>query len=87
MSTIYHCCKKGKDVNKTLSIIHEAATEKEAIAWLEQKGGGVYRNILHNFSFYVEPKLRRKQTNRCLGKTWEQIAQMQGGYKTLDVTR
>ena len=53
MTTIYECCKQDNDVNKTLLLIHNAKTEKEAINWLEQNGGGIYRNILHGFQFYV----------------------------------
>ena len=55
MSTVYQCCKQGKDVNKTLTVIHCADTEREAIEWLEKNDGGIYRNILHNFQFYVAP--------------------------------
>jgi len=61
MATIYKCCKQGKDVNKTLQVIHEAATEELAIEWLEKNGGGIYKNILHNFQFYVEPKNHLKE--------------------------
>ena len=53
--TIYHCCQQGKDVNKTLSVVHYADTEALAIKWLEQHGGGIYRNSLHNFQFRVDP--------------------------------
>ena len=56
MATIYKCCKQGKDVNKTLIVVYEAKTEIEAIEWLENNGGGVYKNTLHNFQFYVEGK-------------------------------
>lgn len=54
--TIYQCCQKGKDVNQSLSITHYADTEKEAITFLENNGGGVYRNTLHNFQFTVHPE-------------------------------
>ena len=30
----------------------------ETIKWLEENGGGIYRNILHNVEFYVS---RRKK--------------------------
>ena len=56
MSTIYTCCKEGKDVNKTLKVVHYASTEELAMKWLENNGGGIYRNILHNFQLYVSPK-------------------------------
>jgi len=52
--TIYQCCKCGKDVNKTLSVVHCADTEAEALKWLEDNGGGVYRNILHRIKFEVK---------------------------------
>jgi len=53
--TIYQCCHKGKDVKQSLSIIKWADTEKEAIDYLENNGGGVYCNTLHNFQFFVAP--------------------------------
>ena len=31
--------------------------------------------------------LRQEQTNDCLGKSWAQIAMMQGGLETLDITK
>lgn len=54
--TIYQCCKCGNDVNKALQPVHYAKTEKEAIQWLEKNGGGVYKNLLHNFQFHVHSK-------------------------------
>lgn len=33
------------------------------------------------------PEINRQSSNDCLGKSWEQIAQMQGGRNTLDITR
>lgn len=50
MSTIYECCKIRSDVNNTPYPVHYAKTEYEAIKWLEDNGGGVYRNLLHKFS-------------------------------------
>jgi hypothetical protein len=55
MSTIYECCKQGKDVNKTQQEVHCEPTEALAIEWLEKNGGGIYKNVLHNFEFYVAP--------------------------------
>ena len=57
MSTIYECYKNGKDVNKSLQLVHHAQTEALAIEWLEKNGGGNYKNVLHNFQFYVTPKV------------------------------
>jgi len=56
MKTIYQCCQKGKDVNKTLSVVKYAKTEEEAIEYLENNGGGIYHNTLHNFKMEVESK-------------------------------
>jgi len=58
MNTIYECCKAGKDVNKTLKVVHNANTELNAIDWLEKNGGGVYRNALHKFQFTVKGKTK-----------------------------
>lgn len=52
--TIYECCKRLTDVNKTLKVAHCSDTEAEAIRWLEEHGGGVYRNALHRFEMEVE---------------------------------
>jgi hypothetical protein len=57
MSTVYHCCKRLKDVNGTLDVVHYANSEKEAVEWLENNGGGVYKNTLHNFEMNVAPLL------------------------------
>jgi hypothetical protein len=53
MDTIYQCCKQGKDVNETPQKVHCEPTQALAIEWLKKNGGGIYRNILHNFQFYV----------------------------------
>lgn len=55
MSTIYECCKHHKDVNAMLYVVHYAKTEMEAIVWLQQNGGGVYRNTLHRFEMNIFP--------------------------------
>ena len=39
-------------------ILKEFPTQTETIKWLEENGGGIYRNILHNVEFYVS---RRKK--------------------------
>lgn len=56
-STVFQCCQRGKDVNKTLSIVHCAQSERLAIDWLQRHGGGVYRNTLHNFQTNVEERV------------------------------
>ncbi len=55
MGTIYQCCRKGKDVENTPLPVHCEPTQVEAIKWLEENGGGIYRNILHNIQFTVNP--------------------------------
>jgi hypothetical protein len=40
-------------------IVHEASTQSEALSWLENNGGGIYRNILHNFDCIVKPKTKK----------------------------
>ena len=39
------------------TIIKEFPTELEAIKWLENNDGGIYRNILHNFDCKIEKKV------------------------------
>ena len=51
---IYQAIKEDKrftPVKKT--VIKEFPTEKETISWLEKNGGGIYRNILHNFDCLI----------------------------------
>ena len=60
MGTIYQCLTV--DVRYTPpkhTLVHEAETESEAMLWLEQNGGGIYRNILHNFDVTIQPKKAR----------------------------
>jgi len=56
MDTIYQCCKQGKDVNETPQKVHCEPTQALAIEWLKKNGGGIYRNVLHNFQYYVGPE-------------------------------
>jgi hypothetical protein len=61
MSTIYECVKPDKRYTPTvMNTIHYAATQKEAIEWLENNGGGIYRNKLHNFQYEVKPNEKCK---------------------------
>lgn len=57
MTTVYHCKqpKDGKYIPPQYDIVHQADTEAEAIEWLEDNGGGVYENVLHNFTMNVKP--------------------------------
>ena len=56
METLYECLKEGKDVNQTTSVVHFAESHNDAVTWLENNGGGVYRNALHRFQFRVSAK-------------------------------
>jgi hypothetical protein len=56
--TIYECCKRGEDVNQTPFVIGYADTQREAIEYLENNGGGIYRNALHRFRIYINPKVK-----------------------------
>ena len=57
MGTVYQCIKPDTRYKPTwMKVIHEANTAAEAIEWLENNGGGVYRNLLHNFDMTVNPK-------------------------------
>ena len=54
--TIYHCIKADERYAPTkYELVHQAETERDAIIYLEENGGGIYRNVLHNFSYYVQP--------------------------------
>lgn len=59
-NTVYQCHQKGKDVNKTPFFLHCEETEAKAIRWLSENGGGIYRNILHNFDMEVMPTRKIK---------------------------
>ncbi len=39
-----------------LTLAYCGDTEEETIEWLEKNGGGMYRNIIHNFQFEVKPE-------------------------------
>lgn len=57
MGTVYHCLTEDKRYfpPKT-TLAHQAKTEEEAIEYLETHGGGIYRNILHNFDCLIKPR-------------------------------
>lgn len=58
MGTIYQCLKRDDRYTPPLmSVMHEASSEREAIAWLEKNGGGIYRNLLHGFDCEVRVKV------------------------------
>jgi hypothetical protein len=55
MSTVFQCLKPDYRYIPTLKrLVYEAPTETAAIQWLEQNGGGIYRNLLHNFDMKVD---------------------------------
>lgn len=45
--------------NKTIPprevMVKELPTEDDIIEWLENNGGGIYRNILHGFDCVIKP--------------------------------
>jgi len=53
--TIYQCKQEARKncTPRQWDIVHEATSERDAIKWLEQNGGGTYCNILHNFQMKV----------------------------------
>ena len=53
METIYQCLQVK---NGHMQVVNCEKTEKLAISWLKKNGGGVYKNILHNFKFNVKAK-------------------------------
>lgn len=57
MTTIYQCIKRDERYTPPqTNIVHYAETEKEAMDWLEENGGGIYRNVLHNFDCKINGK-------------------------------
>lgn len=53
--TVYECVKVDLRYRPSQkAIIHYAQTELEALEWLSNNGGGLYRNTLHNFEFNVK---------------------------------
>lgn len=54
--SIYQCLRRDDHYTPPLMrVMHEAATQREAITWLEENGGGIYRNLLHQFECGVAP--------------------------------
>lgn len=54
MGTIYHCLQiDSRSIPPQRILRHEAKTEADAMRWLEENGGGTYRNILHNFDLTI----------------------------------
>lgn len=37
-------------------IVYYGQNEKDVIEWLENNGGGFYKNTLHQFEYYVKGK-------------------------------
>jgi len=61
--TIYHCIKiteatphGSRFIPPKEELLHQADSQEEAISWLERNGGGWYRDILRNITFFVEEK-------------------------------
>lgn len=55
MSTVYQCIKSdARYIPTRMTVVYEAETQKEAIEWLENNGGGIYRNTLHGFQYNVQ---------------------------------
>lgn len=51
---IYQCIKRDEKCVPPRNIIAcEKPTQREAIKWLEENGGGVFRDILSNVEFRV----------------------------------
>jgi hypothetical protein len=47
--SIYQCIKvDDRYIPPRETIVYESPTESEAIEWLQNNGGGIYRNILHH---------------------------------------
>ena len=51
---IYHAIKKDRRYRPPKEDVLEFPTQEETIKWLENNGGGTYRNILHNLEFEVK---------------------------------
>ena len=56
-NTIYHCLKVDHRYTPPLEeVVYKADTSEEAYRWLENNGGGLYRNILHHVEFTVKKR-------------------------------
>ena len=56
MSTVYKCIKPDtRYIPTQMNVVYQAQTQKEAIEWLENNGGGIYKNVLHGFQYEVKP--------------------------------
>ncbi len=59
MGTIYQCLKRdGRYTPPMMTVVHEAESSGEAVRWLENNGGGIFRNLIHNFDCGVAAKGR-----------------------------
>jgi len=57
MGTIYQCLKRdNRYTPPMMTVVHEAKSSSEAVRWLENNGGGIFRNLLHNFDCSVAAK-------------------------------
>ena len=55
--TCFQCYKIDQRYNPVLrTLVYEADSEHKAIEYLKENGGGIYKNILHNFEVLVEGK-------------------------------
>jgi hypothetical protein len=53
MATVYECWQRNS--SGSLVLIHEAETERKALEYLSENGGGIYKNVLHSFNMEVKP--------------------------------
>ena len=59
---IYQCLQKDERFTPPIfRTVCEKPTEKEAIEYLENNGGGIYRNLLHQFDCGVKGKTDGKE--------------------------
>ena len=69
MTTVYQCIKLDRRYAPARRVVaHEAATQREAIEWLEHHGGGIYRNALHRFQYDVASKEMSRQAQSAQAK-------------------
>jgi hypothetical protein len=53
--TIYQAIQYDKRyIPIKCNIVYYGQTEEDVIEWLENNGGGYYRNVLHQFEYYVK---------------------------------
>ena len=78
--TVYQCYREDKSTHPpSKTLLHYAKTCEEAEEFLSANGGGLFVNVLHNYSFRVKPKELAAKPDLIFGRTWAAIETKQQG--------